>query len=110
LTVTIPGTTAPGNYTLQAVKDENTSSNPLVISIKPEVVITGIDCSKCMGTMTITGSGFSEKPEGSDDYISVEEGERPLNIVSWTDTQIQATGARCSGTVTVNALFGSAQK
>ncbi len=63
-----------------------------------------------MGTMTITGSGFSDKAEGSDEYINVKEGDRLLDIISWTDTQIQASGARCSGTVTVNALFGSAQK
>jgi hypothetical protein len=108
LTVTIPGTTAPGNYTLQAVKGEYASSNPVVVSVKPEVVITGVDCSKCLGTITITGSGFSEKPAGTDEYISVTEGGRALDVISWTDTQIKASGTRCRGTVTVDALFGSA--
>ena len=110
LTVTIPGAAVPGNYALQAVKDEYTLSNPVSLSIKPAVVIDDLNCSKCMGTMTITGSGFSENVDGTDEYISVEEDGRPVNIISWTDTEILLSGARCKGTVTVNALFGSATR
>ena len=61
-----------------------------------------------MGTMTITGSGFSENVDGTDEYISVKEDGRPADIISWTDTLIELSGARCRGTVEVNALFGSA--
>jgi hypothetical protein len=63
-----------------------------------------------MGIMTITGSGFSEKVDGTDEYISVEEDGRPVNIISWTDAEILLSGARCKGTVTINALFGSATR
>jgi hypothetical protein len=108
LTVTIPGTTEPGNYTLRAVKDGE-ASNPAAIIIKPQVVITEIECSKCLGTMTITGSGFSEKPDGTDEdlYVIEGEGSRLLKVISWTDTEIKVHDARCRGDVTVNALFGS---
>jgi hypothetical protein len=110
LTVTIPGTTAPGNYTLQAVKDVLAASNPVPLSIKPEVLITEIDCSKCLGTMTITGSGFTEKPDGTDEDLYVIEGEggRLLQVISWTDTEIKVVDTRCRGDVTVNTIFGSA--
>jgi hypothetical protein len=109
LTVTIPGTTEPGNYTLQAVKDGE-ASNPVPLSIIPAVVITEIDCSKCLGTMTITGAGFSEKPEGTDEDLYVIEGDggRLLKVISWTETEIKVLDARCRGDVTVNTLFGSA--
>jgi hypothetical protein len=108
LTVAIPGTTDLGNYTLQAVKDEYTASNPVALSVKPAVVITEVKCYKCLSTMTITGSSFSEKPEGTDEDINIMEGGRPLNVISWSDTRIKVSGARCRGKVTVNALFGSA--
>jgi hypothetical protein len=108
-TVTIPGTTATGNYTLQATKNDGTIvSNPVSLTVKPAVEITDLTCSKCLGTMTITGLSFSEKPEGTDEDMSVMEGSRPLNIISWTDTSIEVSGARCAGTVSVNTLYGSA--
>jgi hypothetical protein len=106
ITVTIPGTIETGNYILRAVKLDKLS-NPANLSVTPEVAITDLECSKCLGTMTITGSGFSEKPEGTDEDISVMENGRPLNVITWTDTVIQASGSRCSGTVEVDALFGS---
>jgi hypothetical protein len=106
LTVTIPGTTTPGNYTLQAVKDENTASNPVALSIKPEVLITDFSCSQ--GIITITGSGFGDAPpEGAEGYINVVVDGVPVEITSWTDTEITASVSDCSGTVTVNALHGS---
>ena len=107
--VTIPGTTAPGNYTLQAIKNDGSIvSNPVSLSVKPAVAITEVTCSKCLSTMTITGVSFSERPEGTDEDMSVTEGSRPLNIISWTDTSIEVSGARCSGTVSVDTLYGSA--
>jgi hypothetical protein len=109
ITVTIPGTLEPGNYVLRAVKADKLS-NPENLSVTPEVAITDLNCSKCLGTMTITGSGFSEKPDGTDEAISVMENGRPLNIITWTDTVIQASGSRCSGSVEVDALFGSASQ
>ena len=109
ITVTIPGTLEVGNYNLRALKLDKVS-NPVNLSITPEMLITDIDCSKCLGTMTITGSGFSEKPEGTDEDIAVMENRRQLNIISWTDTEIRASGSRCSGTVKVDGIFGSASQ
>jgi len=107
--VTIPGTTAPGNYTLQAIKNDGTIvSNPVSLSVTPAVAITEVTCSKCLSTMTITGVSFSERPDGTDEDMSVTEGSRPLNIISWTDTSIEVSGARCAGTVSVDTLYGSA--
>jgi hypothetical protein len=106
ITVTIPGTLETGNYLLRAVKLDK-QSNAVNLSVTPEVVITNLECSKCLGTMTITGSGFSEKPNGTDEDISVMENRRPLNIISWTDEEITVSGSRCSGTVEVEALYGS---
>ena len=110
LTVTIPGSTPTGNYQVQAVKNDNAKSNPVGISIIPEVVITEVDCSKCLGTMTITGAGFSAKPGGTDEDLYVIEGDggRLLKVISWTDTEIKVIDARCRGDVTVNTIFGSA--
>ena len=106
LTVTIPGTTTPGNYTLRAVKDENTGSNPVALSIKPEVMITDVSCSQ--GILTITGSGFGDAmPEGAEEYINVEVDGVPVEIISWTETEVKASVSDCSGTVTVNALYGA---
>ena len=110
LTVTIPGSTPTGNYKVQAVKNDTAKSNPAGISIIPDVVITEIDCSKCLGSMTITGSGFSVKPAGTDEDLYVIEGDggRLLEVISWTDTEIKVLDARCRGDVTVNTIFGSA--
>jgi hypothetical protein len=109
LTVTIPGTTAPGNYRVRVVKDTE-ESNPIVITIVPEVVIADDTCNKKKGTLTLTGSGFGEKPAGTDDYINVEVDGQSVDILSWSDTQIRTTVSRCSNkaTITVNALYGSA--
>ncbi len=113
MSVTIPGSLAVGNYDLHAVKAGGTEnekmSNPVVISIVPDVIITDVNCDKKKGVLTITGSGFGEKIEGTDAYISVEVNGDPVEIISWTDTQIKASVSRCSRriTVTVNALYGS---
>jgi hypothetical protein len=108
LTVTIPGTTAPGNYSLKAVKSVDAVSNPVVISVKPEVVISSITRSKCLGVVIIAGAGFGNAPpEGAEDYINVEKDGVPLTIIYWTDKIIRAYASISKGTVTVNALFGS---
>jgi len=105
LVVTIPDTTPPGNYTLQAVKGDVTS-NPVVFSIKPEVEISDVSCSE--GILTITGSGFGDAPpEGAEEYINVEVDGVPVEIISWTDTEVKTAVSNCSGTVTVKALYGS---
>jgi hypothetical protein len=106
MVVTVPATMSTGNYALRAVKDA-VESDPVVISITPATEVSGVQCSKCLGTLTITGSGFGDTPpEGTEEDINVAEGGRPLDVISWSDTEIQASGARCSGTVTVNTLFG----
>jgi len=106
LTVVIPGSLGTGSYDLRVVKAD-VESNPVAIDIVPAVEITAIDCSD--GTLTVTGSGFGDAPpEGTEDYLNVEVGGVPVVIVSWTDTEIVADVFSCSGTVTVNALFGSA--
>ena len=112
LSVLIPGTTPPGNYELRVLQGTSEKSNPVSLSITPEVLITNIDCSKCLGTMTVSGSGFSAKPAGTDEDLYVIEGDggRLLKVVSWTDTEIKVLDARCRGEVTVNALFGSATR
>jgi hypothetical protein len=109
LTVTVPGMTAPGNYAIRAVKGP-AESNPVVISVTPAVVITDSSCNRKKGVLTINGSGFSEKPEGTDDYINVEVDGQTVDIVSWSDTQIKASVSSCTkrAIITVNALFGSA--
>ena len=57
--------------------------------------------------MTISGSGFSEKPEGTDEDILVTEAGRPLNVITWTDNEIHVSGVRCRGDLKINSLFGS---
>ena len=105
MTVTIPGSIATGNYNLQAVKGD-VASNPVVISIKPEVEIADVICSE--GILTVTGSGFGDAPpEGAEGYINVEVDGVPVEIISWTDAEIVVDVSNCSGVVTVNALYGS---
>jgi hypothetical protein len=110
LAVTIPATTAPGNYTLRAVKGANAESNPVVIAVLPEVTITDSTCNRKKGLLTITGSGFGDKPAGTDAYINVEINGRSVDITSWSDTLITASISGCANNadITVNALMGSA--
>ena len=106
MTVIIPGTLAIGSYTLRAVKLDK-FSNPVVISIKPEVKIADVSCNE--GILTINGSGFGDAPpEGAESYINIEIDDVPVGIISWTDTEVGVSVSNCSGTVTVNSLFGSA--
>ncbi|MEN8262455.1 MAG: hypothetical protein ABFR82_03235 [Nitrospirota bacterium] len=107
--VTIPGTLAAGNYTLRAVKASN-DSNAVNIAVIPPVSIADETCNRKKGVLTINGSGFSNKPEGTEADINVEVNGQAIDIISWTDTRIKASVSSCPGnaTVTVNALFGSA--
>jgi hypothetical protein len=107
--VTIPGTLATGNYIVRAVKGSN-DSNAVNIALIPAVTITDDSCSKKKGVLTINGSGFGTKPEGTDADINVEVNGQTVDITSWSDTQIKASVSSCSrnATITVNALFGSA--
>ena len=109
LTVTIPGTLPIGNYDLRALKG-STESNPVIISVKPDVIITNVHCNVKRELLTVTGSGFGENVEGTDDYINVEVNGMPVDVTSWTDTKIKASVYRCSNgdAITDNALFGSA--
>jgi hypothetical protein len=106
--VTIPGTLATGNYTLRAVKGSS-RSNASVIAVIPGVTITDTSCSKKKGVLTINGSGFGTKPEGTDADINVEVNGKVVDLISWSDTQIKASASNCrkNSTTTVNALYGS---
>jgi hypothetical protein len=108
ITVTVPGTLAAGNYRVQAVK-QNKFSNPKGIGIKPAVSITDVNCDKKRQLLIISGTGFSEKIEGTDAYISVKSDNALLDIISWTDTRIKASVSRCSKhmVVTIDSLFGT---
>jgi hypothetical protein len=113
LTVTIPGTTTTGNYDMRVVKDVQ-ESNPVVVTIVPDVEITDVRCrgNKKRGyTLTVTGSGFGDAPPpGSGDYLNVVLNGIVLDsTITWEDTEITAGVSRCPSTslVNVNALFGS---
>ncbi|MCJ7819641.1 MAG: hypothetical protein MUP53_00435 [Bacteroidales bacterium] len=110
LAVTIPAATAPGNYALRAVKGTYAASNPIVISVTPEVAIAAFSCNKKKSVLSVRGSGFGEKPAGTDDYINVQVNGESVDVISWSDTQIRASVSGCSSNaaITVNALMGSA--
>jgi hypothetical protein len=116
LTVTIPGTTAAGNYDLRVAKDDGTgtggtvSSNPVVVSVIPNVAIASVDCNKKKRMLTVTGTGFGDKPGGTDADLNLKVNGQTMELISWADTQIRASVDRCSkrAAVSVNALFGSA--
>jgi hypothetical protein len=106
--VTIPGTLNKGNYKLKTAKLDK-YSNPAVISIVPDVIITDVSCKNKNGQVTIDGSGFGEKPDGTDDYLNVEYNGQGVTIASWTDTVIKGFVSSCFNqeNATVNALYGS---
>ncbi|MCK5138602.1 MAG: hypothetical protein KAQ85_02065 [Thermodesulfovibrionia bacterium] len=109
IVVILPGSLSAGNYGLRAVKGPS-ESNPTVISIKPDVTITDVSCNRKKGVLTISGYGFSKKPEGTDEYINIEVDGQTVEITSWSDTQIKVPVSSCPkrAIITVNALFGSA--
>jgi len=116
LEVTIPGNTPAGNYNLQAVKADVTS-NPVVISIKPMVIITSATTGD--GIVTIHGSGFGGYAPGSGTsvigMVTTGAGKRTTTataeaaIISWSDTRIEAGFGAHPRKVAVNSVFGSAE-
>ena len=106
LTVTIPGSTPVGKHKVQAVKGDLAKSNPVAITVNPDVQITSIECTDT--TLVITGTGFGDAPpDGSEVYLNAKVGGMVAEIISWTNTEIVAAAPFCSDAVTVNALFGS---
>jgi hypothetical protein len=113
--VTIPGTTARGNYTVQAVKNGNVKSNPVAISIIPEVTISSATAD---GLVTIKGNGFGGYAKGSGTSVTTARTwgwgrwarttAVEASVVSWNDTEIVANFGSAPKEVTVNSVFGSA--
>ncbi len=104
MTVTIPGTTVPGNYDLQAIKAQFTS-NPAVISIVPDVVITNATADG--GTVTINGHGFGGYSAAGSGTTVTTAANVKGTVVSWSDTTIVAEFASGPNEVTVNSVFGT---
>ena len=116
LEFTIPEGTAPGNYDVRAVKDDETS-NLVVISVRPEVII-----SEASGRtrVQINGSGFGGYAEGSGTSVTGNRaaatgrrGNRSImeaTIISWSDTTIVAEFRSPPSQVTVNSVFGTAHR
>jgi hypothetical protein len=82
-------------------------------TVVPDVTITDVNCEKKKGILTITGSGFTEKPGGTDGDLNVQINGAVVgmeDLISWSDSQIKVSVDRCSNrdSVTVNAVFGSA--
>jgi hypothetical protein len=104
-----PDSITSRNYSVRAVKG-TAESNPVVISVTPEVTMADSSCNRKRGVLTINGAGFGKKIEGTDDYINVQVDGQSVEIISWSDTQIKASVSSCSkrSTITVNALYGSA--
>jgi hypothetical protein len=111
LTVTVPDSMDAGNYELRLVKGDK-KSNPIVISITPDVSIDHATCDRRTKVLTITGSGFGKKTEGTDAFLNVEINGNAVQILSWSDTEITARVPACrmlkKSIVSVHALFGSA--
>jgi hypothetical protein len=107
--VTVPSTLTVGLYDLRVVKGDK-QSNKKILSVIPEVIITDVNCNKKKGLLTVNGSGFGEKPAGTDQYINVQVDNQTVDIISWTDTLITASVSSCSNkaAIMVNALYGSA--
>ena len=117
MTVTIPGTLTTGNYTLRVVKLDK-FSNPAVISIKPGVTISDAICDN--GTVNINGSGFSGFVDAENSgalitgTVTTGKGKKKktttvgAEVISWTDTRIEAQFDACPSEVTVDSVFGSA--
>ena len=105
ISVTFPGTLTPGNYNVQAVKDE-VASNPAVISVVPKVEIA--DATASEGTVTINGSGFAGYAAGSGTAVKATDTGVEGSIVSWSQTAIEVQFASVPESVTVVSVFGTA--
>ena len=102
---------SPGNYEVRAVKSNgaiSVESNPVVISIKPDVVIVASSCDAETGKLVLSGDGFGDTPpEGAEQYLNIKMAGIQQEISSWEDEEIEASISSCEGTATLNALFGS---
>ncbi|MHB1035043.1 MAG: hypothetical protein ACYC35_10210 [Pirellulales bacterium] len=113
LAVTIPGNTAPGNYSLRALKAEF-KSNPAVVSIIPPVTIARATWSLDK-RVTITGSGFGGYAAGSGTAVTgeVSNGIRTKSVtgevVAWDSGRIVVTFPLIPSAVTVKSVFGGAK-
>jgi hypothetical protein len=105
ISVTVPGTLPQGNYIINAFKTTK-YSNAKNISIIPDVRIISASCNG--GIITLNGTGFTDSPpESAHEFVNVKENNIILECDVWTDTDIQVSGAACSGEIKVNSLFGS---
>jgi hypothetical protein len=112
MSVTIPGDTAPGNHDLRAVK-EKSASNPVVISVSPEVIITEATVER--GMVAINGRGFGGYAAGSGTAVTATvataRGRTPTvvegDVISWTDTQIVVDFPGRPKVVTVSSVYGT---
>ncbi len=114
MSVSIPLETLPGNYDLRAVK-EGFASNPVVISVKPDVVITKATAFR--GRVTIHGSGFGGYASGLGTAVTADTVGGPRNrtwtavegaVVSWSDTKIVADFDTRPRRITVDSVYGTA--
>jgi hypothetical protein len=114
MVVTIPGTAAPGNYDLRAVK-ESFASNPTVVSIVPKVTITNVRLNR---PVVIVGSGFGGYAKGSGTAVTatfagLRRGRArtvEAAIVSWSNTRIVARfpeTPQTPQTLSVRSVFGN---
>jgi hypothetical protein len=108
LAVTIPGTTAPGNYRLRALKVD-LASNPAVISVVPKARISR--ATSVRKTVTITGSGFAGYAAGLGTSVTgtTSKGRTVKGtIVSWKEGKIVANFSSLPSRVTVSTVYGRA--
>ena len=117
IAVTIPADTAPGNYRLRAVQADGefnalVKSNPVVVSVVPEVTISRAMARR--GIVTIVGTGFGGYAKGSGTSVTGRTGAGALRgvseatIISWSDTRIKADfRSRTPKEVTVRSVFGT---
>ncbi|WP_305041134.1 hypothetical protein [Geoalkalibacter sp.] len=121
LHVQLPGDLAPGNYHLRVLKQDRLS-NPLVLAVRPAVVI---DAARCRdGLVDVTGSGFGgHDPSplaGTGIRLRVQAQKdkdkktRPGDVLmsgevlSWSDARILARFASCGESLSIESVFGSA--
>lgn len=115
-TVTLPATLPTGNYTIAAKKGTQ-YSNPLNITITPQVAITGKSVSRNVATITGTGFGTASlqtvNAVGSGMSVTGVDKRGKLlkgTVTSWSNTKVMAKFSTTPVTVTVNTIYGSATK
>jgi hypothetical protein len=81
----------------------------MVISVEPVVWIADVNCNKKKKILSIYGTGFIDKVEGTDAYINVLINDQIAEIISWAETTIKSSVSFCPkrASITVNSLFGS---